>query len=903
MTNIDEIPFYQPPLIFFEQGRFRQSLKDKNPIGVFKDAITAVNHQLDHRFTEGEDIRKLVYDRSDFLDCILHYAWNMFSWPQNVALLAVGGYGRAELHPYSDIDLLILSAEDELGEAQLYADSVQGFITLLWDIGLDIGHSVRSINQCIEIASTDISVATNLMECRTLEGAANLQLLLQAHTGADKIWTAADFFIAKRQEQVERHNKHNNTEYNLEPNVKNAPGGLRDIQIISWVAKRFFGEKNFKDLAGKGLFTSEEYDILLAGEEALWKVRYALHMIAGRAEERLLFDYQRDIAKLFGYKDDQRLAVENFMHWYYRIVLSLHEVNDVMLQYLDEAILQAGNNQAPQQINERFRRVDNYIEVNHSNIFEQNPSALIEIFVILGQDPSFKGVRASTIRLIRENRHLIDDDYRSDPVNQQLFLSLFRESKSLVTQLKRMKRYGILGLYLPEFGQVTGQMQHDLFHIYTVDAHTLLVIDYMRRFSHPEMSEQFPIASQVVKRLDQPELLYLAGLYHDIGKGRGGDHSELGAVDAQLFCQQHGLSKRQTRLISWLVEKHLLMSTVSQKQDISDPEVIYNFAMEVGDEARLDYLYALTVADMNATNPDIWNSWRASLMRQLYIETRRALRRGLENTVDKQELIDETQQLAMAKLADQQLDPELIQELWQSLGEDYFLRESYTDICWQTEAIIKHDSLHGDKPLIIIADTTSRSFEGATEIFIRIKDRPNIFAAVATAFSQLHLNILDARIYSSETGFTIDTFYVLDENNQTIGDDNAKKCRIEAALQKELALLDDDFEFVKRRTPRQLKYFAMPTRTSINNDIVSGYTVLEVISPDRPGFLSIIGGVFLEHDVQLHNAKITTLGERVEDVFFITDVDGKPLSDPQLCQDLQDIIRRRLDQQVSTEQG
>lgn len=901
MSSIEDIPFYQPPLIFFEQKRFRLNLQESNPIGVFKDAITAVNHQLDHRFKEGEDIRKLVDDRSHFIDCVLHYAWGMNNWPQDVALLAVGGYGRGELHPFSDIDILILHQDIAPSQQNQFNESVQSFITLLWDIGLEVGQSVRTIDQCIELARDDITIATNIMECRTLAGAPNLQFLLQAHTGADQIWTAADFFTAKREEQSLRHDKHNNTEYNLEPNVKDAPGGLRDIQIISWVAKRFFGEKNFKDLAGKGLFTDEEYDILLAGEEALWKVRYALHMIAGRAEERLLFDHQRDIAQLFGYHDGTRLAVENFMHWYYRIVLSLHEVNDVMLQYLDEAILQAGNNDPTIQINDRFRRVDNYIEVVHNEVFTETPSALIEIFVLLGQDDRYKGVRASTIRLIREHRHLIDEEFRQDPINQHLFLALLRSPCGLVSQLKRMKRYGILGLYLPEFGQITGQMQHDLFHIYTVDAHTLLVIKHMRRFFLKHAAEQFPIASYVVKQLAKPELLYIAGLYHDIGKGRGGDHSELGAVDARDFCQRHGLSKRETRLIGWLVEKHLLMSTVSQKQDISDPEVIHNFALEVGDQTSLDFLYALTVADMNATNPQIWNSWRASLMRQLYIETRRALRRGLEYTIDKQELIDETQQMALAKLEEKQVDIDLVKPLWQSIGEDYFLRESYTDIAWQTEVILKHDRIHGDKPLIIISETTSHRFEGATEIFIRIKNRLNIFADVANALSQLQLNILDARIYTGESGYTIDTFYVLDRNNKTIGDDGAKKRRIEKALQRELNVSEDSPRPAKRRTTRRLKSFAMPTQTVINNDMVSGYTVLDVISPDRTGFLAIIGSIFLEFDIQLQNAKITTLGERVEDVFYLSDLDGQPLSSAKLCQDLQDTIRKRLDKQVNAE--
>ncbi|MCV6623971.1 MAG: [protein-PII] uridylyltransferase [Cellvibrionaceae bacterium] len=908
MSDIESIPYFEKPILFFEQGAFRKQLQKRNAIVVFKEAIAEVNEQFDLRFREGENIRRLIYDRATFIDCLLHYAWHLFQWSDGIALLAVGGYGRGELHPYSDIDILVLTENDELLNQgpQSNIESIQNFVTLLWDFGLAIGHSVRSIPQCIELAKDDITIATNLMECRTLAGSAKLQLLLQAHTSADKIWTAAEFFRAKYQEQYERHKKHNHTEYNLEPNIKNAPGGLRDIQTISWVAKRFFGVNNFKLLAGRGLFTDEEYNILLAGEEDLWKVRYALHMLAGRAEERLLFDYQKEIAKLLGYQDDDsKLAVESFMRWYYRTVLALREVNDVMLHYLDEVILQAGQHSEAKVINDRFQRVDNYIEVTHENVFRDSPSALLEIFVLLGLDRSLVGVRASTIRLIREHRHLINDDYRSDPDNQHLFLTLLRSPVGLVTQLRRMKRYGVLGLYLPEFGRVTGQMQHDLFHIYTVDAHTLLVIKFMRRFRQAGAEERFPIASHVMRRLPKQELLYIAGLYHDIAKGRGGDHSELGAVDAREFCERHGLSKRETNLIAWLVEKHLLMSTVSQKQDISDPDVIHNFALEVGDQTRLDYLYALTVADMNATNPDVWNSWRASLMRQLYIETKRALRRGLENPVDAQELIEETRHNALAKLEDKGISEEQAQSFWQDMDEEYFLRENHIDIAWQTEAILQHrqQDNEDEEPLILVSETTSHGYEGATQVFLRVKDQANIFAAAATAISQLGLNIVDARIYTDSSGYTIDTFYILDENGNSLGNDDSSTQKIEEALKEELALVGEYSDIIKRRTARELKYFAMPTRTSINTDFRSGHTVLEVTSPDRPGFLAIIAAAFSEFGIQIQNAKITTLGERVEDVFFISDANGQPLSDPKICEDLQATICRRLDRQVQKEAG
>jgi [protein-PII] uridylyltransferase len=891
----DAPPYYKLPLFFFDQNRFRNNLGKGNRIAVFKDAIEAANAQFDGRFREGEDIRNLVYDRALFIDCILHYAWHQFQWeaPDFISLLAVGGYGRGELHPHSDIDLLILLDEEN---PELNRDHIGHFITLLWDMGLEIGHSVRTVQECVEIAKGDITVATNVLECRTLLGNDELRHSLMELTTPEFMWPADAFFRAKRNEQIKRHNKHNNTEFNLEPNIKNAPGGLRDIQTISWVAKRFFKVRTLRQLEGRGFFTDDEFAIFRTGEEFLWKVRYGLHMIAGRAEERLLFEYQKELAKLFGYQDtDKGLAIEQFMHWYYRIVIALRELNEVLLQFLDEAILNKGASHTVVPINERFQLRDNFIEVTQTKVFAEEPSALLEIFVLMGQQPDIQGPRASTIRLIRENRYRIDDDFRNNPKNRALFMELLRIPYGLVTQLRRMKRYGVLGRYLPEFGAVTGQMQHDLFHIYTVDAHTLLVIKNMRVFRRPEAAQLFPVAAHIMKRLPKQELLYIAGLYHDIGKGRGGDHSKLGAVDAENFCTNHGLSRRETRLVCWLVEKHLLMSLVSQKQDISDPDVIHSFALEVGDQLHLDYLYALTVADMNATNPDIWNSWRASLLRQLYLETKRALRRGLEHTVDKQDLIEETQAAALHKLQRKGFNPDKVKELWQSMGEDYFVRESYRDIAWHAEAILQRP---GEDEIILIGKALPSEIESATKIFIWVKERSNIFAAVCACFTQLNLNIQDARLYHSESGYTLDTFFVLDQNDEPIGEDQARAERIRNALHQELSLVDDYSNVISRRTPRILKHFAMPTQTRLYNEPGSEYSILEVISPDRPGLLARIGDVFVKSKIQLQNAKISTLGERVEDIFFITDAEGKPLSDPAMCDSLQQQIRRELDQHV-----
>src|SRR5690606_24465405 len=460
--------------------------------------------------------------------------------------------------------------------------------------------------------------------------------------------------------------------------------------------------------------------------------------------------------------------------------------------------------------------------------------------------------------------------------------------------LRRMNRYGILGRYLPEFGHIVGQMQHDLFHIYTVDAHTLNLIKHLRKLKWPELAEKFPLASKVIDRLPKPELIYLAGLYHDSGKGRGGDHSELGAVDAEAFCARHQLPQWDSRLIVWLVQNHLVMSTTAQRKDLSDPQVIFDFARQVGDQTRLDYLYVLTVADINATNPSLWNSWRASLLRQLYTETKRALRRGLENPLDREEQIRETQSAAIDILLRGGIDQDDAEQLWSQLGDDYFLRHTAADVAWHTEAILQHPA--GKDPLVLIRETAQREFEGATQIFIYAPDQHDFFAVTVAAMDQLNLNIHDARIITSTSQFTLDTYIVLDTDGDRIGENPARIREIREGLIAALRNPDEYPAIIQRRVPRQLKHFAFEPQVSIHNDAQRPVTVLEITAPDRPGLLARIGKIFLDFDLSLQNAKIATLGERVEDVFFITDAHNQPLSDPELCTRLQAAIVEQLSQ-------
>jgi len=877
-------------LLFFDEQRFLKDLETNNPIKVFKNAIEAANTHLNSRFHEGEQTWNLLVERSAFIDVILRHAWNQFEWDKHICLLAVGGYGRGELHPQSDIDLMLLIRR---GNPKRYQPCIEGFLTFLWDIQLKIGHSVRSLSQCVDEARADITVATNLTETRTIWGDEKLQLSMLKKTGVRKIWPSKEFFRAKWDEQIERHKKHGNTEYNLEPNIKEAPGGLRDIQMINWVAKRHFNVESLEELVGNDFLTPEEYLQLKRGESFLWKVRYGLHLIAEHPEERLQFDYQRKIAEMFGYHDgDERLGVEQFMQHYYQVVLSMRELNDVMLQYLDEVILRKDKVKQTYELNERFQVRDEHIETVGEYIFAKHPSALLEIFCLLGENVGIKGIRATTIRQIRQHRKLIDNAFRNEPQNKALFLRLLKCPYKMSAQLQRMTRYGILGRYLPEFGKIIGQTQHDLFHRYPVDAHTLQLIKNMRLFDRPEVAEEFPVSSYVYKKLPKPQLAFIAGLYHDMGKGRGGDHSVLGAVDAKDFCHKHGLSDEEANLVSWLVENHLLMSSTSQRSDISDPDVIYKFAKHIGNQLRLDYLLVLTVADITATNPTLWNSWKASLMRQLYGETKLALQRGLENPANRNSWISNTKAATIVKLAENSITASQAQNIWGNLDNEFFLRENADDIARYTNAII--DQGNATDPVILIKDA-GVEIPVATQIFIHTYGLDNVFPITAATLDQLQLTILDASLHRDTQENTFDIFYVVDEKGVPFGHNTKMLSRIEETLIEALKNSDQYSLKVQRRTSRRLKHFTMTTIACLSNDIGKNATILEVITPDRPGLLANLGRIFAQFDLRLLSAKISTMGERVEDTFYLVDMDYQPLSNPDFCEQLRDAICSELD--------
>lgn len=876
--------------------------QSKSPLLPLKAAVKSIYEKQTQQFQEKHNIVHLIHERAQAIDIILTLAWSYYNLGENAALLAVGGYGRGELHPHSDVDLLLLhDAEltlDENSQNAEFVENLQLFIALLWDIGLEIGHSVRTVDECIKEAENDITVISNLMESRLITGDPALYEQLSSQLSPNNIWPTKDFTAAKINEKNQRYLKFNETAYNLEPNIKEGPGGLRDIQIIGWVAKRHFDVESLKELVGHNFLTPHEYEQLENGQKFLWKIRFALHVLCKRHEERLLFDYQRELAQQFGYTDcEGKLAVECFMTDYYQTVMQLERLNEMLLQYFQEIIIFSDVDAEPKKINRRFISYKGYIAAANKNIFRNYPFALLEIFLLLCQDPELKGVRASTIRLIRANGYLIDDSFRKDLRCRTLFMEILRQPFGITHEMRRMNRYGVLAAYIPEFKQIVGQMQHDLYHAYTVDEHTLKVLRNTRRLFVRKHADELPLASKVAQYIPKPELLYIAALFHDIAKGRGGRHDELGAIDAELFCQKHDLSHKDTRLVSWLVKNHLLMSMVAQRKDINDPVVIHEFALQVGESQYLDYLYMLTVSDIRATSPKVWNSWKDSLLSQLYNLTKIALNKGLENPQQQEEYIKNFKALALGRLTDKNFSQTSITELWATLPDEYFIKFQPDEIVWQTEAILNNS---GDVPKNTLVLIRTHDERGGTEIFIYTRKEDYVFALVTSTLSQLLLDVTEAKTVSSSNDYTYHTYFILEEDGSAVTDKERIE-RIRQSLEDKLSqdqLSQDKFILpaISQRLSRSQKQFSLKTKVQFDEDLENNQTLMTITASNRPALLSHVGQALIECDVSLDNAKISTFGEKVEDVFVIRDKNEQIITDIKQQENIRRAIIRRVDE-------
>jgi len=814
----------------------------------------------------------LLSEHSRLIDRYLCNVWQQLAMPENIALVAVGGYGRGELYPRSDIDLLILLYAEPDDALQ---QKLQVLIGMLWDIGLEVGHSIRTIAQCLK-ESADITVQTNLLEMRLITGDARLSGELDnvLHQYLDP----QQFFLAKLQEQRQRHHRYLDADFNLEPNLKESPGGLRDLHTINWIARAAGLGTRWAELAQAGLITDAEAHQISEHDELLQTLRIHLHYLAKRREDRLIFEFQTPLAGQLGIgASNTRRASEHLMQRYYQTKRAVLQFNTILLQNLREHLF----HESPEVhvLNERFRTVGTLLDIRDGNLFEQTPAAIFELFLLMAQHAELTDLSANTLRALWRAQHHIDEAFRCDPDNRACFMEILRQPKGVLHALRRMNQYGILGAYIPAFGRIVGQMQHDLFHVYTVDEHILMVVRNLRRFAVAEFAHEYPFCSQLIGEFARPEVLYIAGLFHDIAKGRGGDHSQLGKEDALAFCTQHLLSREDTDLVVWLVENHLVLSATAQKQDLSDPEVIAAFAGKIRNDRYLVALYLLTVADVRGTSPRIWNAWKAKLIEDLFHLTRRHMSEG--KAADR---LGEIRREATNTLNLYALAPESYQLLWAQLDDSYFMDHEAQEIAWHTR-LLAYKVNTGDA---IVKARLSRIGEGL-QVMVYCPDQRALFARICDFFARMNYTIVEAKIHTTRHGYALNSFQIMEAMRSTTVYRDIMTY-IEFELAQQIMQAKPISPAATGRISRQLKHFPIPTEVEIKPDH-KGMYMLSLVAGDRPGLLARIALIMDQHNIRLHRAKINTLGSRAEDVFWIS---GEILANAEQTAALLDELQEKL---------
>ena len=833
-------------------------------------------------------IRGALTRLAGLTDAALRSLWQANGFGGDLALLAVGGYGRGELFPYSDVDVLLLlpDAADPARDTAL-RQRIEAFIGQCWDIGLEIGSSVRTVAECVSVAQDDVTVQTALLEARLIVGNRRLFKGFQARFSAQL--DALDFFSAKRLEMRQRHAKYEDTPYALEPNIKESPGGLRDLQIILWTARAAGIGGRWEDLHRAGLVTTHELRQLRHNEALLSAIRSRLHLIAARREDRLVFDLQNAVAESFGFQhrlaDDGRVmlrASEVLMRRYYWAAKAVTQLNQILLQNIEEHLRAARGEAAPEQrrINERFFDKGGMIEVASDDLYQREPHAILETFLLYAKTPGLKGLSARTLRALYNARTVMDHGFRTDPANRKTFLAILQQPQGITHAFRLMNQTSVLGRYLWVFRRIVGQMQHDLFHVYTVDQHILMVLRNVRRFFIPEHAHEYPFCSQLAAGWDKPWVLYVAALFHDIAKGRGGDHSELGAGEVRRFCREHGVQQADAQLIEFLVSHHLLMSRIAQKEDLSDPEVIEAFARQVGNERYLTALYLLTVADVRGTSPKVWNAWKGKLLEDLYKLTVRTLG---GRAPDPGAVIESRKRQALIQLALASEPQDSHKRLWDTLEVSYFMRHDAGEIAWHTRQLARHAvrpvatkteavgaggaSAGAVKTFETIVRARLSPVGEGLQVLVYAADQPDLFARICGYFDRAGFSILDAKIHTTRNGRALDTFQIInplvpDHNREFIG---MVEAELPAAVESQAPLAPPRLGRVSRR----VKSFPIAPRVDLRPDDKAQRWLLTVTASDRVGLLYSIARVLAAHGINLELAKVSTLGERVEDMFLL----------------------------------
>lgn len=843
--------------------------------GAFRARITEQDAQIREWFANGgKSTWELLKLRSSLLDTLLCEAWRLHAGPalQAATLLAVGGYGRREMYPSSDVDVLLLLPH---GYSKGARTEVGNFLAFLWDMGVRPGHGVRTVAESRDQARADVTIMTALMEARLLTGSSRLFQRLGKAINARSVWPVGQYYRAKVKEHGERRRQHGNTASILEPNVKSGPGGLRDLHTVNWIMHRQFSEAALQTLAEKELIPAEKLGDLRQARDFLSRVRFALHLESGRMEDRLLFEHQKQLAAVFGYHDRTgNRAVEQFMQRYYRTTRSISLFSEIVLQRLGGII--APPRKGARRLNARFVLRDGYLDPKRSDLLAVSPTAVLEPFLLRQTQAEVRGFSAGLIESLLEAVPGIDSRFRQNPKIRRLFMRILSAPPSVPCQLETMNQYGVLGACIPQFGLITGRMQYDLFHSYTVDAHILRVVGNLRRFSLPQGRAQDPRLADIMERIENPAVLYIAGLFHDIAKGRDGDHSELGATDALEFCSRHGLSEREGALAAWLVRHHLELSMTAQKKDVYDPAVVREFARQVGDQVHLDHLYLLTVADVRGTNPGLWTAWKARVFEDLYRQTERVLRVNIEHPSGTGELLEERKQDALLELRGQGLQEDEIRAIWSRFEEDYFWLFREDEIVWHTQALHAPGAENGG--FLVAARTESP--DGGTALLVHGPAAVYRFFITCSMLDAKGLSILDARVLPSGRKLSLAQYLVVQRDGAPLRNQDRLDLICDA-LRESLARGKPPPRPARHKLPRRLRAFDVGVEISFRDDPRGLYTVMELATTDRPGLLSLVGGILTRRQIGVRTARIATIGERAEDVFHLINDEREPLSKPQ----------------------
>ncbi|WP_111980108.1 [protein-PII] uridylyltransferase [Algibacillus agarilyticus] len=854
-----------------------------NDIAAIKKQVSDYHAYLKESFNQ-QPINKIVLGRAFYIDCLIRHLWKEFELNdmKGLSLLAVGGYGRGHLNLESDIDLLILSRSALKTDTQ---QSISQFITLLWDIGLEVGQSVRTIKETISLAKGDITIATNLLEARVISGCDDTYERLDKEINHRRFWPSDKFFTAKVEEQKNRHSKFNDTSYNLEPNIKENPGGLRDIQMIGWVAKKHFKVSDGNELVKKNFLRPEELLELQDCRQFLWRMRCALHIVANRPENRLLFEYQPEVAALLNFGQDGKSSVEKMMKEYFTIVRRISELNQMLLQYFSQEIIESTNKKHCESIDENFELYEGLILVKDEKSID-SPLGLLNLFKVIADTPEVKGLHSTTLRQLRMTRRYYEHtkiELCDIPECRDFFKLLIKHPHFFDFSWDLMHKHGIMAIYTHEWEHIVGLMQFDLFHAYTVDEHTHRLIKNINRYTLDEFKDEFPRCSSICNEFPKLELLFLAAIFHDICKGRQGDHSTLGAIAVNNFMTLHDYKEHEIELVSWLVTYHLEISVVSQRKDINDPQVINEFADLVQHENNLNLLYALTLADIRATNKSLYNQWKASLMRELYTCTLKVLRTGKHQSLSQTSRIELRKADTLEILEDTNITTTQFDAIWDSMTDEYRLRHKPIQIAWHIEQIINAGDV---TPLITV---NNELHKGGTAVFVYCKDRPYLFAAISSYLAIKNFNVHSAMIFSSEQGMAVDTFIILEDNGSLATGERQNDAII--AVQNAISA-GVDF-IINERIPRKMKQFNVPTKIFWLESEYHDRTLMELEALDTPGLLAKIGKVFLDNHIMIHSAKVATIGEKAEDFFVLSDNEGNQLTND-IKQSLAEQIKEEL---------